>query len=72
MTAATIASTIQTLPWNRQARRLARIWADAQRRRRIARTVRALKALDNRTLAWMGVPRESIHEYATQLEDGEV
>jgi uncharacterized protein YjiS (DUF1127 family) len=70
MTAATIVSTVQAFPWSRRAKRLARMWANAQRRRRIARTARAFKALDDRTLAEMDVTRENIHAYAARLENG--
>lgn len=48
---------------------VARLATSVRRRRRIARTVRLLRSLDERTLRDIGVPPERVHEFATKLTD---
>jgi len=60
---------IAPLTLGRLAERLVRGWAGAQRRRRIARTVRALETMGDAELAAMGVPRGRIRDIAREIED---
>lgn len=49
-------------------RRLVAGWREAQRRRRVARQVRALKGFDQRELERIGVAPDEIHEAAAEVE----
>lgn len=53
-------------------RTLVRSFQVAQRRRRIAMTIRTLERMDDRTLKDVGVRRNEIHDVARRIEDNPV